>query len=86
MVINRVEWGNWGLTFYASAIDSTLATMFFATLPFPVGPQGPTDGTLGSPLRQRYLDACKQWQNGECPMGAVCWLDQRWLYVPRIPA
>lgn len=81
---NLTSWGHWSLTFYtAENYGSRDADSFFGELPFPVGAQGPMDGYLGSKERQRYHDACKQWANGECPNGTLCYLDKKWLYVSK---
>ncbi len=61
----RVEWGHWGLTFVEG-------TRVEATLPFPCGPGGPSDGFTGSPEQERYRAACRAWvARGELPEGAV---------------
>lgn len=73
----KVEWGNWGITLYAEADGKNV---FFGKLYFPVGPQGPIDGHIGSPERARWLKACSDWMSGRCPDGTQCDLSQRWLY------
>jgi hypothetical protein len=79
---NIVEWGHWGLTFYKTDNLTTRKPIeFFGKLYFPVGPQGPMDGTYGSPLRQKFEKACRDWKNGICPDGTTCELDQKRLYV-----
>lgn len=60
----KVDWGHWSLDFI---VDGRV----YARLFFPVGPQGPADGTLGSPERQRYLEYCDAWiQRGVWPLAA----------------
>jgi hypothetical protein len=46
--------GNWGLTFLADGLVA-------GTVYFPVGPQGPIEGSLGSPERERYRQAARDW-------------------------
>lgn len=71
----NVAWGNWG-------IQLRDGSAFVAEVPFPVGPQGPMDGTIGSPLRLKFEAMCKAWkERGEMPEGAVCYISQKWLYV-----
>lgn len=61
----RVEWGHWALTFCRG-------NRVIAVLHFPVGPGGPSDGALGSPLREAYCAACRAWvARGELPESAV---------------
>lgn len=74
------EWGNWGITLYSKVPGAYLADSFFGFIPFGVGPQGPIDGFIGSELRESYKRKCAEWSRGECPDGAVCYLDQKWLY------
>lgn len=67
----RVEWGHWALTF---CVGSRVVAM----LNFPVGPAGPSDGALGSPLREAYCEACRAWvARGELPDAAVRPTEQR---------
>jgi hypothetical protein len=85
-MVNSSDWGHWSITFFvASDIYSRDALSFFGELPFSVGSQGPQDGFLGSKERQRYIDACAQWQRGECPVGTLCYLDKKWLYDKAVP-
>lgn len=51
---NTVYWGNWGITF--SQNEKILGTLYF-----PVGPQGPQDGTIGSKLNLKFREACRAW-------------------------
>lgn len=61
----RVEWGHWALTFCRGS-------RVIAVLHFPVGPGGPSDGALGSPLREAYCEACRAWvAGGELPDSAA---------------
>lgn len=61
----RVEWGHWALTFCRGS-------RVVAVLNFPVGPDGPSVGALGSPLREAYCEACRSWvARGELPESAV---------------
>ncbi len=85
-MVNSSDWGHWSITFFvAKDIYSRDAVSFFAELPFPVGSQGPMDGYIGSRERQRFVNACAAWQRGECPVGAMCYLDKKWLYTPPTP-
>jgi len=80
-MVNLTSWGHWSLTFYVGETTySRDAISFFGELPFPVGAQGPMDGCLGSSLRQRFANACKEWSEGNCPTGTICYLDKKWLY------
>lgn len=80
MSMRAVSWGHWGITFQ----DGERSV---ATLSFPVGPQGPMDGFLGSKEREGYRRACRAWcEDGVLPDGAVCWIADRWLYDPAHPS
>jgi len=82
--VRAVEWGHWAITFYHVFEGTREAASFDFQLTFPCGARGPMDGFIGSPERQRYIDACKAWcESGTVPDGAVCDIGQRWLYVPR---
>jgi hypothetical protein len=60
-----VEWGHWALTFCQD-------THVVASLAFPVSAGGPSDGTVGSPEREAYREACRAWiARGELPASAV---------------
>ncbi len=54
MNARKAEWGHWGITLYDG--DALVGGV-----QFPCGPQGPVDGMIGSPERQRYTDAVKAW-------------------------
>lgn len=78
-----VSWGHWGLTFSEGEGPDWRQV---ASLPFPVGPQGPQDGFLGSPERERYREACRAWtERGELPEGARCYLPPGSDWNPYIP-
>jgi hypothetical protein len=62
----KASWGHWSLTLWVE----TPAPMVFHNVYFQVGPQGPQDGFLGSPERQRYEAIVKEWVcGGVLPMG-----------------
>lgn len=77
---NLAYWGHWAISLFVAENYGSEVESFFGEISFPVGPQGPVDGLLGSPERRRYEDAIKQWAAGECPQGAWCPLGQKWLY------
>lgn len=57
-----VQWGHWGITFMDPQPDHTKNYgAIVGTVSFGVGSRGPIDGTLGSPMRQKYLDMCAAW-------------------------
>ena len=72
------EWGHWGITLYTSepsACYGSAATAPSYRISFPCGVQGPVDGHLGSPTRQRYHDLIEAWKlSGTVPSEAVRWL------------
>jgi hypothetical protein len=77
-----VDWGHWGIGFWGGDPNLPTSTRAVCRLDFAVGVQGPMDGTVGSPTRERYRAACKAWvERGEIPEGAVCHVGQRWLYA-----
>jgi hypothetical protein len=90
-LMNAVEWGHWGLTFYVAEAKQSHhypnlkvtgdAVHFVAELPFAVGSQGPIDGYIGSDLRRYYGAVCLAWRNrGELPEGAQCAISKKWMY------
>lgn len=54
----RTDWGHWGLTFVEQIGDNWLIR---GRAFYPVGPQGPVEGTVGSPERQRWLEMADAW-------------------------
>lgn len=61
------EWGHWGLTFIQRGPGGRDVLY---TISFPVGSQGPMDGYIGSPERERYRALCRRWvHDGELPEG-----------------
>lgn len=53
----RVYWGHSALCLYD---DGRLVE----TIPFPTGPWGPCDGTVGSPERARFEAIAAAWREG----------------------
>lgn len=72
------EWGNWGITFMNPQPDRTKNFgVIVGQLNFAVGNQGPIDGTIGSPIRQKYENICKAWiDQGELPAGVLPYQQQ----------
>ena len=63
--VRRAEWGHWGITFCRGR--APVGTLYFG-----VGNGGPVDGTVGSPERERYQEACRSWvASGVLPEGTV---------------
>lgn len=60
--VREAEWGHWGITFLTRVPGAYAPSSILGTLPFPVGTQGPQDGFMGSPERQRYVDAVAAWR------------------------
>jgi hypothetical protein len=61
----RTDWGHWGLTF-VERVDERWETR--GRIYFPVGPQGPVDGCIGTPERQRWLEVADAWvKDGRLP-------------------
>lgn len=81
-----VSWGHWGISFWNGDRNDQPTWQAIAEVSFPVGPQGPMDGFIGSPERQRWIDACRVWtERGELPEGAYCATDKAWLYDADYP-
>jgi len=57
--MRTVYWSNWGITFYQGNNQSDLTKV--KELQYAIGPQGPVDGTIGSPTRKRYEKICAEW-------------------------
>jgi hypothetical protein len=66
----QAEWGHWGITFFTKVPGDYAPTTIDGVLYFPVGTRGPMDGLLGSPERQKYAEAIKNWmEQGVLPDG-----------------
>lgn len=62
--MRRIEWGNSGITY----IEDNHPVYRFE---FPVGPQGPVDGTIGSPERAKLVATIGKWvDEGIAPVEA----------------
>ena len=62
-----VTWGHWGVSLYEGDVwhDPNQAQLRGGCT-FPCGPQGPVDGTIGSPERTRIEEAVHAWgERGE---------------------
>lgn len=80
-----VDWGHWAIHFWNGHRNQADAQCV-AVLYFPTSATGPMDGTLGSPERSSYKHICQQWvQSSVLPDGALCEVDQAWLYDPACP-
>lgn len=65
-----VDWDNWGLRFFYTPPGEPGHNVCAGFLAFPVGPNGPVDGVLGSEQRQKYARIVKIWKDkGILPEG-----------------
>lgn len=72
--LRTAEWGHWQITLWEGS-------KAVAVLPFPVGPQGPQSGFIGSRERQCWVEKCRIWrETGELPEDSLVWLGQEWLF------